>query len=188
MWTDDMVWLNPPASTHMEGDTLHVTTGDQGDFWRNTFYGFIHDNGHALLAPTEPEFSAEVTFTADYQAQYDQAGLFLRASETHWIKAGIEYVNGTAHLATVVTNGNSDWSQMPLPGFTGELGLRFTRVGDAFWVQYRVAHDWTMFRLAYFPPDLTVTAGPMACSPSRAGLKARFHDFHLGPPTSRQPY
>ena len=188
MWTDGMTWLNPPAFAEMQGDVLHVTTGDQGDFWRSTFYGFVHDNGHALLASTEPEFSAEITFAADYQAQYDQAGLFLYAAETHWIKAGIEYVNRTAHLAAVVTCGSSDWSQMPLPGFSGELGLRLTRIGDAVWVQYRVGQDWKMFRLAHFPPALKARVGPMACSPSRAGLKARFRDFRLGPPVSRKPY
>jgi regulation of enolase protein 1 (concanavalin A-like superfamily) len=188
MWTEGMTWANPPALATMVGDTLHVTTGDQGDFWRTTFYGFVHDNGHALLAPAAPEFSAEVTFNGDWQAQYDQAGLFLRADEAHWIKAGIEHVNGTPHLATVVTCGNSDWSQMPLPGFTGDLGLRLTRVGDAVWVQYRLTQDWKMFRLAHFPSDLPASVGPMACSPSRAGLNVRFHDFHLGPPISRQPY
>ncbi len=188
MWTDGMTWLNPPALAATTGDILHVTTADQGDFWRNTFYGFVHDTGHALLAPTAVEFSAEVTFAADYQAQYDQAGLLMRADPSHWIKAGIEFVNGTAYLATVVTCDNSDWSQMPLPGFTGSLGLRLTRIGAAVWVQYRLAQDWQMFRLAPFPPDLPTSAGPMACSPSRAGLTVQFRDFRLGPPVSRQPY
>lgn len=188
MWTDGMTWLNPPAAADVVGEVLHVVTGDRGDFWRNTFYGFVHDNGHALLAPTGAEFSAEVTFTATYQAQYDQAGLLIRADAAHWIKAGIEHVGGTAYLATVVTNGNSDWSQMPLPGFTGALGLRLTRIGDAVWMQYRRDQNWQMFHLAYFPPDLTVKVGPMACSPSRAGLEVRFRDFRLGEPVSRQPY
>ena len=112
----------------------------------------------------------------------------LRADAAHWIKAGIEYVGGRPYLATVVTNEKSDWSQMPLPGFSGYLGLRLTRVGDAIWVQYRLREDWMMFRLAYFPPDLTVTAGPAACSPSRAGLAVEFREFSLGPPRSRQAY
>ena len=140
------------------------------------------------MAPAPAEFSAEVSFSASYQAQYDQAGLFLRADESHWIKAGIEHVGGMAHLATVVTTGKSDWSQMPLPGFTGRLGLRLTRMGDAVWVQYRLETEWKMFRLAFFPDDLPVRVGPMACSPSRAGLEAEFHGFTLGPPVSHQPY
>lgn len=188
MWNYALSWINRPALAATEGDVLKVVTAEKGDFWRDTFYGFRHDDGHAFLAPAGAEFSCEVTFTADFAAQYDQAGLLIRADEAHWIKAGIEYVNGTAHLATVVTNGKSDWSQMPLPGFTGALGLRLTRVGDAVWVQYRLVESWAMFRLAYFPPELRVSVGPMACSPSRAGLTVEFRDFHLGDPISRKPY
>lgn len=188
MWPDKMTWFNPPASEVRDAGTLRVVTGDKGDFWRDTYYAFRHDNGHACLAPTEAEFSCEVDFVADYQAQYDQAGLMIRADEAHWIKAGVEYVNGQPYLATVVTVGKSDWSQMPLAGFSGKLGLRLTRVGDAVWVQYRLQDDWVMFRLAYFPPDLVVQAGPATCSPSRAGLAVEFTDFYLGPPRSRQAY
>ncbi len=188
MWSDDLIWINTPAFAGMSGDVLRVVTGENGDFWRDTYYGFRHDDGHACLAPAGAEFTCEVSFTADYSAQYDQAGLMIRADAAHWIKAGIEYVNGAAHLATVVTNEKSDWSQMPLPGFTGALGLRLTRVGDAVWVQYRLAQAWAMFRLAYFPPELPVSCGPMACSPSRAGLTVEFRDFRLGDPVSRQPY
>ena len=188
MWPDTMTWFNPPASVVRDAGTLRVVTGDRGDFWRDTYYAFRHDNGHACLAPTEAEFSCEVDFSADYQAQYDQAGLMLRADAAHWIKAGVEYVNGQPYLATVVTVGKSDWSQMPLPGLSGKLGLRLTRVGDAVWVHYRLQQDWVMFRLAYFPPELAVQAGPATCSPSRAGLEGEFSAFYLGPPRSRQAY
>lgn len=188
MWADGMTWFNPPADARVEAELLHVTTGDRGDFWRRTFYGFTHDNGHALLANAPREFTAEVSFSGDWRAQYDQAGLCLRADDAHWIKAGIEHVNGQVHLATVVTIGHSDWSQMPLPGFAGWLGLRLTRAGDAVWVQYRLQAEWRMFRLAYFPPERAAEVGPMACSPSRAGLDVRFRDFRLGPPAARQPY
>jgi hypothetical protein len=77
---------------------------------------------------------------------------------------------------------------MPLPGFTGTLSLRLTRIGDAVWVQYRLEEGWQMFRLAFFPPDLAVQAGPMACSPSRSGLNVTFRDFYLGPPRADKPY
>lgn len=188
MWTEDLTWTNPPTLAVIEGDVLKVVTGTKGDFWRDTFYGFRHDDGHAFLCPASPEFSCEVSFSADFAAQYDQAGLMIRANSSHWIKAGIEYVNGSAHLAAVVTNEKSDWSHMALSDFDGELGLRLTRVGDAIWIQYRLSGDWAMFRLAYFPPDLAVRAGPMACSPSRSALTVSFKDFRLGAPVSRQPY
>lgn len=185
---DQLTWLNPPDFSTVSDGVLQVVTGDQGDFWRDTFYGFRHDNGHAKLAEAGPEFSCEVTFEADFQAQYDQAGLMIRADAAHWIKAGIEFVNGNMYLACVVTVDKSDWAQMPLPGFAGPLGLRMTRRGDAVWVEYRLAETWALFRLAYFPPDLSVSAGPMTCSPSRAGLLATFRDFYLGPPRATKPY
>ena len=188
VWSEGMAWLNPPpVAQNLPNGILRVVTADQTDFWQRTFYRFVHDNGHALLQPAPEEFSAEVSFSADYAAQYDQAGLMIRADSEHWIKAGIEYVGGKAHLAMVVTNGASDWSQMPLNGFTGVLGLRMTRMGDAVWMQYRLQEAWQMFRLAYFPP-LALRAGPMCCSPSRAGLEVKFWDMTIGPPVSRQPY
>ena len=188
MWTEDLTWINPPASAVFDGNKLKIVTGAKGDFWRDTFYGFKHDDGHALLGPAEADFSCEVNFSADYAAQYDQAGLMIRADAAHWIKAGIEYVNGVSYLATVVTNEKSDWSQMALADFGGDIGLGLTRVGDSVWIQYRLSNGWTMFRLAYFPPQLAVRAGPMACSPSRSGLTVEFRDFRLGLPVSRTPY
>lgn len=188
MWPEKMTWLNPPPFATRDDRGLHVITDDKGDFWRDTYYDFRHDSGHALLAPAGAEFSCEVEVQADYSAQYDQAGLMLRANAGHWIKAGIEHVNGQAYLATVVTLGKSDWSQMPLPGFAGCLGLRLTRLGDAVWVQYRLTGDWAMFRLAYFPPGLGVSVGPAACSPTREGLQVSFRDFYLGPARARQAY
>lgn len=188
-WTDGLTWLNPPAKAGESGGVLRVLTGDGRDFWRRTFYGFVHDDGHALLAATTGAFTAEVTFEGDYQAQYDQAGLMLRVDEGTWIKAGVEFVNGTAWLAVVVTLGRSDWSQLALPTGTGAVGLRMTRVGDAVWVQYRLADaSWQMARLAHLPVDLPAQIGPMCCSPSRAGFAVSFRDFRLGPPVADRPY
>lgn len=186
-WTA-LSWMHPPAETRVQGTALQVTTGDKGDFWHDTFYGFRHHDGHFLHGAAAGDFTAELRFRADFQAQYDQAGLMLRADETHWIKCGIEYVGGLAYLAVVVTNGKSDWSQMPAPQFSGHLDLRLTRCRDAVWVQYRVAEYWKMLRLAYFPPDLPVQVGPMCCSPSRAGLVVTFERYALTPPASQEPY
>jgi uncharacterized protein len=186
-WTA-LTWMFPPAETTVAGSTLRVVTGDQGDFWQETFYGFRHHNGHFLHGPATGDFTAQLQFRADFQAQYDQAGLMLRADEAHWIKCGIEFVGGLAHLAVVVTNGKSDWSQMPLTGFVGSLNLRLTRLRDAVWVQYLTGSAWQMVRLGYFPPDLPAQVGPMCCSPSRAGLVVEFEAYTLTPPISEDPY
>lgn len=187
-----MTWLNPPRDVQITGEDLIVTTGPESDFWRSTFYGFVHDNGHALLAPAPEEFTAEVWFDADYSQQYDQAGLMIHASATHWVKGGIEFVGGVPHVAVVITNGQSDWSQMPLPPLRGPFGLRMTRAGDAVWVHYATTPQgpWALVRLGYFQTGLALQAGPMACSPSRkeGGLVVRFRGFDLGAPVSRKPY
>lgn len=185
---DRWQWLNPPAAMALKGAALHVTTGDQTDFWHGTYYGFQHHNGHFLHQPAPAEFSLETTLRADFSQQYDQAGLMIRADDRHWVKCGIEFVGGVAYLAVVVTNGMSDWSQMPLPGFDGRLQLRLTRVRDAVWVQYLEADAWKMLRLAYFPPQLAVDAGVMCCSPSRAGLKVVFEAMALGVPVATEAY
>ena len=185
---DKMHWLNPPANAVSEGSGLLVTTADQTDFWHGTYYGFQHHNGHFLHQAASGDFSLETAFRAAFSQQYDQAGLMIRADATHWVKCGIEYVGGTAHLAVVVTNGMSDWSQMPLPDYDGQLRLRLTRVRDAIWVQYLAGEVWKMLRLAYFPPELTVDAGVMCCSPSRAGLEVVFEKMALTPPISTEAY
>lgn len=185
-WTDGLTWLNPPAHAERRGNTLVVTSGERTDFWRETFYGYITDNGHALLRPTQGDFTAELAFSGDYQALYDQAGLMLRADPEHWIKAGIEMTDGQPHFSVVVTNGKSDWSQLAMGRAPDPLAMRVTRHGDAIRVQYRGADGgWVPVRLAYFPPDLPLLAGPMFCSPMRGGFEARFHSFTIGPPISR---
>ena len=96
-------------------DALELWTDAKTDFWRETFYGFIRDSGHAFLRGVSGDFTASVTVLGDYEALYDQAGLLLRLDEEHWIKAGIEFTDGLMHFSVVVTSGVSDWSVIPLP-------------------------------------------------------------------------
>ena len=185
-WADQMTWLNPPPSAIRQGQALAVTTGENTDFWRGTFYGFYHDNGHFLFRRASGDFTAELTFSGDYRALYDQAGLMVRADADHWVKAGIEFTDGSAHFSVVVTNGLSDWSQQALPRLDGPLTIRLTRHGEAIRVQYRDAGGrWIAARLAHFPPAPTLEIGPMCCSPTRGGFGARFERFDLGAPISR---
>lgn len=98
-----------------------------------------------------------------------------------WVKAGIEWVNGQAQVACVVTLGKSDWSQMPVALPREGLRMRPHRHCDAIWVQYWTGEDWRMVRLAHFPEGMQADVGPMCCSPGRAGLEVTFRDFTLGP-------
>ncbi|WP_192251060.1 DUF1349 domain-containing protein [Mesorhizobium silamurunense] len=182
-----MTWLNPPPH-HVFGDgTLHVRTGKETDFWRETFYGFRRDNGHFLYRPVAGDFSVEVTIKGEYKALYDQAGLMLRLSETHWIKAGIEYTDGLAYFSVVVTNDRSDWSLVAIPADPNGVRIRLTRHAEAIRIQYRDVADgrWKPVRLAWFPTSRTVDVGMMCCSPQREGLEVTFSDFVVGPPIAR---
>jgi uncharacterized protein len=181
-----MTWLNPPAFVHQIGETLIVTTADRTDFWRETFYGFTRDNGHFLHAPVIGDFTAEVTVQGDYETLYDQAGLMLRLSPSHWIKAGIEYTDGAPVFSTVVTSGQSDWATMPLPFDASTIRLRLTRHAEAIRVQVaQPGGHWIMARLAYLPPTDPAQIGIMACAPERSGFVARFSGFSVGLAISR---
>ncbi|WP_112945553.1 MULTISPECIES: DUF1349 domain-containing protein [unclassified Rhizobium] len=184
----DMTWLNPPPFAEQRDDGLHVRSGEKTDFWQGTYYGFHRDDGHFIHRPRHGDFTAELTFSADYQALYDQAGIMLRADATHWMKCGIEYTDGARHFSVVVTNGNSDWSAFRIDHDFARLSVRVTRNGDALFIQYRtdMMADWRMARLAWFDPKFTeLMVGPVFCSPQRAGFEATFHDFSLSEPISR---
>lgn len=183
-----MAWLNAPPFFEERDDALHVRSGEKTDFWQGTYYGFHRDDGHFLHESRKGDFTAEVTFSGNYEALYDQAGLMIRADEKHWIKCGIEYTDGARHFSTVVTNGNSDWSAFRIGHDFDAISVRATRNGDAIFIQYRTdtMDEWHMARLAWFDPAFeNVLVGPVFCSPQRAGFEAVFHDFTLTDPLSR---
>lgn len=186
---DAMTWVNEPPAAGFDGDELVVTTGRDTDFWHKTAYGFVHDDGHFLGASLPAEAALEVTFAADFEAQFDQAGLMLRAAPETWLKAGVELSDGQRFASVVATPGMSDWSVAPLPEHaTGQaLTFRASRKGDAVTVRYRVADEqaWRLLRVAYFPPGVAVLGGPMCCSPTREGLSVRFGPVRVGAPDAQ---
>jgi regulation of enolase protein 1 (concanavalin A-like superfamily) len=176
-------WLNPPPASAQDGSALLVTAGKGSDFWRTTSYGYDRDSGHALLSPLGPEAAIEVSFIADYDHQFDQAGILVRLDEETWIKAGVEYCDGALQLGAVVTHRVSDWSSSPVPWQGREVTLRASRSGDAVTIRARADSDpWQMIRLAPFPPAADATAGPYCCAPERDGLTVRFTHVSAGPP------
>lgn len=180
-------WLNEPKSWSGDAGALKLRTEPDTDFWRETFYGFIRDSGHAYTCPVAGDFTAEATVLGAYADLYDQAGLFLRLDERHWIKAGIEYTDGMMHFSVVVTRGVSDWSVIPLPSAkpADPVRVRLTRHGDAVRVQYAVGTmARQMARLCPFPAA-EARIGVMACSPQGPGFDASFSGFAVGEPIPR---
>lgn len=175
-------WLNPPQVVAVDGGALIVTTRPGSDFWRVTSYGFVHDDGHALLTDFPAGSAVEVTFVASFDTLYDQAGVFVRVDEQTWIKAGVEFSDGLPQLGAVVTHGQSDWSLAPVPEWAGqEVTVRVSRSGDAVTVRARCADEpWRMVRLAPLAPD-AAAAGPLCCSPGSDALDVRFTRFAVLP-------
>ncbi|MEQ5838706.1 DUF1349 domain-containing protein [Paraburkholderia acidicola] len=183
----ELKWFNAPQASEIRSGALWVKTADRTDFWRGTFYDFWRDTGHFGYVTVTGDFSAEVTVDARYEVLYDQAGLMMRQSEAHWIKAGTEFSDGQLCMSVVVTNNYSDWSMQPLVSSSNALRLRLTRHGSAVRIQYLRESDkrWQLVRLAYFPPTESIDVGVMCCSPERAGFEVTFLDFQVGPAIDR---
>lgn len=167
----------------MEGKALVATSGPKTDFWRETHYGFIRDDGHVLAFKAPENFTAEVEISGDFSELYDQAGLMLRVSARQWVKAGAEFTDGALRLSTVVTSGRSDWSVSRSLGGKRRFSVRLTLKDNALRVQAKSADQpWDLIRLAPFEASPDMIVGPMFCTPTRAGLTVRMEQFKLGPP------
>jgi len=176
-------WTHEPSDVVRDGDHVVVTAAEGSDAWRHTSYGFVHDSEHALIAPFGSSEAIEVSFLLDYVAQFDQAGIFLRASEEHWIKAGVEAADGAPQVGAVVTHGTSDWSAAPVPEWVGRIvTIRASREGDAVTVRARVENEpWRLVRVAHLDAGAIVEAGLFCAAPTRAGLRVTFTGYRRGP-------
>lgn len=184
IWT----WMNPPADWSVEGDRLTAVTGERADFWNRTFYYFTRSNGHVLHRDVEGDFSCEVSFHAAFDTLYDQLGLMVRTSDTPWLKTGLEYSDGRAQLSTVLTRGWSDWSTSIASDEEVAAGvrIRMTRHDDALPVQKcDLTGTWHLIRFGHLELPHVAQVGLMCCSPERAGFRAVFEDFRIGPPIPR---
>lgn len=187
MGFEGLAWLNPPLAETRADNALTVKTRNATDFWQQTFYGFRRHSGHFLHRTVTGDFTAAVKFIGRYEHLYDQAGLMIRADETHWVKTGIEYTDGERHLSAVVTNDFSDWSVLPYRVARDEVSIRITRHAEAIRIQYEdpTSGHWQMVRLAYLKPAAALQVGIMCCSPEREGFEVTFRDFEINPPIDR---
>jgi uncharacterized protein len=179
-------WTREPVSSRLEGDDLVVGAAQGSDFWRTTHYGFVHDDGHGLLAEWPADAAVEVTFdAATLTGLYDQAGILLFVGDEQWVKAGLEVSDGVLHLGAVVTNGVSDWSMAPVQDWANQfVTIRASRsgeLGDDITLRARAeTSGWRTLRVAPFPAA-AASAGPMVCAPMRGDLEVRFTAWDLAP-------
>ncbi len=180
------VWLNEPGRWTAKDDSLQIVTDEATDFWRETHYGFTRDSGHFLSFPTGEAFTAELRVQGDFQALYDQAGIMVRIDAQHWVKAGIEFADGRAMLASVLTAGQSDWATSPYEHDAGDFRVRATVANGVLRLQASADGKlWPLMRLAPFAKAKSYLVGPMACTPERAGLQVVFSTFQLTPPLAK---
>lgn len=182
-------WHNEPPFHEQSADDLVIRTGKDTDYWNNTFYGFRHGNGHFRATQVAGDFSIELTFSADYQRLYDQAGAMLWVDENNWLKCGTEFTDGALQFSVVVTRDDqSDWSVMRLDGdASAPVTLRLTRHAEALRIQIRKPDgSWPLVRLCYLRMPEAIEVGPMTCSPTGEGLEARFSRIEIGDPISRE--
>lgn len=176
-------WLNRPPHVAISRGRLVMRAAEGSDAWRTTSYGFVHDNAHVLLSDLPDGWAVQTSFIADFDQQFDQAGLLVRIDENRWSKGGLEFCDGSMQASVVVTDGRSDWSVAWVPDWAGsEVTLRVSRSGDALTFRIRRGDEpWRFLRLAPIDPDAVAYAGPYCCAPSRDGLSVTFTRWEAGP-------
>lgn len=183
-------WTNPPYSAkETPAGHLRVAARQGSDAWLVTSYGFRRASENALVAPFPHGSAVEVTFEPRFTEEFDQAGIFIRASETRWVKAGLERSDGHLQLGAVVTDGMSDWSVAPVDSWNKtRIRIRASWSTDALTIRAGVdGEPLRLVRLLPWTPDLgsTTTAGPFVASPSRtrdyAPLTVEFREWVATP-------
>jgi regulation of enolase protein 1 (concanavalin A-like superfamily) len=174
-----MQWFNEPTEWRKSGDRLIVKTSPKTDFWRITHYGFIRDTGHFYFDTINTDFVVEVKIRGKYKDLYDQAGIMLRVDEKHWIKTGIEYVDGMQNLSAVVTHDYSDWSVLPWKEPADVLQMKVERRSEAIQIFYlNEESQYTLLRMTYLP-NTTIQVGVMCASPDGNGFEVIFEDYKI---------
>ncbi|TAF11297.1 MAG: DUF1349 domain-containing protein [Nostocales cyanobacterium] len=175
-----MYWYNEPPIWEVKEDVMTLKSGAKTDFWRETHYGFIRDNGNFFYQQVEGDFIAEVKVMGKYQDLYDQAGLMVRLDEYNWLKCGIEFVNGVQQVSAVITRNYSDWSVIPLPENPASIWIRVHRRGTAIEVEYSLnGSEYLMLRLGYLTSAATLSVGLMCASPEGNGCSIQFENFQI---------
>ena len=179
-------WTHHPLFAHEIGGALVVGAAPESDAWRTTAYGFIHESENALVRPVSVGTAIEVSFQGGFAHQFDQAGVFLRVDQAHWIKCGVELVDGTLQLGAVVTNGVSDWSVAPVADWRAQkITMRVSIEASAVTVRARTDDDvFRLVRVAPLPAGGPLEAGPFCCAPTGPELEVTFLSWRETAPDS----
>jgi regulation of enolase protein 1 (concanavalin A-like superfamily) len=175
-----MDWYNEPPNWSVQDHTILIHSAPQTDFWRLTHSGMIRDSGHFYYQRQVGDFLAKVKVSGQYATLYDQAGMMVRVDEAHWIKCGIEFVDGVQQASAVVTRDYSDWSVVPLPQNPASLWLQVQRHGSTIEIRYSLdGGHYQLLRQAYLAPVESMDVGLMCASPQGTGFSVIFEDWSI---------
>lgn len=179
MHSPTLRWLNEPVTHERAGPgALAFEVTPRTDYWRRTHYGFTVDDGPFAYVERGGEFEATVCVSAEWRARFDQAGLLVRVDAEHWVKCGVEYVDGRVNLSAVATRSYSDWSVTAIDDVPERLWVRVLRRGDALTISYsRGGEAFELMRVAYLQADCPVGVGMYAACPDGEGFPVRFSGF-----------
>lgn len=183
-----LLWYNPPRQYKLRcnGDTgLKVLSKGQTDFWKRTYYNpeIIKDNGHLLhLVVKQANSIIETSFELTAVNQFDQAGIMIRVDGDHWIKAGLEYVDGACFMSCVVTNNWSDWSTQAWN--SNKLALRIHKIQDDYVIESKLPSgspdEWKFVRICHLDSrGNAVKIGLYCCSPTKEGMSVVFDQLSI---------
>jgi len=192
------IWLNQPKLSEITDQSIKITTEPNTDLWQRSYYGFRHDNAHALLLESEINFTFTTKVSFEYRARFEQCGLIIYLDSDNWFKASIEYENeNISRLGSVVTNnGYSDWATTDIPTTTA-MWYRLNRRGPDFLIESSPdGTDFKQMRIFHLhcigktsaemgklnppaPAERPIQFGLYACSPLNSSFEARFNNFKL---------
>ncbi|WP_343658174.1 DUF1349 domain-containing protein [Chryseobacterium sp.] len=177
---EKMTWFNEPEKWEIKNNSLSMFVTPQSDYWRISHYGFTVDDAPFYYTVYGGEFEAKVKITGSYKARFDQMGLMLRTDKEHYIKAGVEFVDGKYNLSTVVTHNKSDWSVITLEKTPPAVWIKAVRRLDAVEIFYSFDDkSYIMMRNAPLQDNTPVMVGLMAACPDGDGFNAVFENFKV---------
>lgn len=180
-----------------DGRELLVSAPAKKDFWSKTFYSplLIKSDASALVFPIPVGTECTITTELSYNpiTQFDQAGLLVYINESHWVKCGIEYCDGSPKLSVVICNDFSDWSTQPWQTTSVVLKIHKINQSDSIVVEaapidsnefhfVRIGHLSCTNMVNEIGEKLPWQVGPYAACPiAQLGCTATFNNFSIGP-------
>ncbi|KAL1643918.1 hypothetical protein SLS58_004593 [Diplodia intermedia] len=175
------------------------------DLWRKPPSSDTSTAPILYTALRNPFVAAEVTVSADWELEWDQAGLPPAQPQQHpdapppaytppapaskWVKVGLEFSNNECHATSVcATCDGADWALTSLPSHRGrrsDLRVKMERIGYALWVWYEDdVSGWKKLReVTWFfwgVEDKAVRVGVYASRPANLGA-THYERRHGGP-------